>query len=134
MSLLRQDIKGLVRDRTGGSALEFALVALPFMLLLLGLIEGGRVLFYHNALSGATQAASRQLAIDNDATAAGLKQYVSTQVQSFDADRLTLTFVDTSSGGFSYRRIVTTYDFDLMLPILFDFEIVLQNESVIPLL
>lgn len=123
----------ILRDRVGGSALEFALVALPFLLLLLGTVEIARLAFFQNALSNATTAASRLLMIDPDATAGELKQYISTRVLTLEPDRLAVTFSDTTAGSVTYRTLETTYDFDLMVPKLFDFALRLQNDVVAPL-
>jgi hypothetical protein len=47
------------RDRTGQAMVEFALVAPLFFLLLFGIIEAGRFVFYHEILANATREGAR---------------------------------------------------------------------------
>lgn len=134
MKALGKDIGRLLRDRVGSSALEFALVALPFVLLLLGTVEVARLALYQNALSNATMAASRLFLVDPDTTAGELKQQMSARIPKVEPDRLAVTFFDTTVGGVTYRTLETTYDLDLMVPTLFDFEFTLRNDTIVPIL
>lgn len=134
MKALGKDIGRLLRDRVGSSALEFALVALPFVLLLLGTVEVARLALYQNALSNATMAASRLFLVDPDTTAGELKQQMSARIPKVEPDRLAVTFSDTTVGGVTYRTLETTYDLDLMVPTLFDFEFTLRNDTIVPIL
>jgi len=54
----------LLRHRGGSSGLEFGLTALPMMLLLMGLIEGGLLFWSWQALEGAAIDAARCAAIN----------------------------------------------------------------------
>lgn len=49
------------RDRKGASAVEFALIATPFLLLLMGTIELGLVFMVNNTLESATESAARRI-------------------------------------------------------------------------
>ena len=66
----------VLRDKRGGSALEFALVAVPFILVVLGTIEFARLTFYQASLSNGATAAARLLLINPVSTPAMLKQDV----------------------------------------------------------
>ncbi|MCW5724728.1 MAG: pilus assembly protein [Maricaulaceae bacterium] len=65
MIVLRKAKTGFLRrfrkDRSGASAVEFAMIAGPFLLLLLGLIEVALVFFAGNVLENATMEAARQV-------------------------------------------------------------------------
>src|SRR5262249_49875900 len=60
----------LIGARRGTTAVEFALIALPLLLLLLGIIEFGRMLWTQSALHYAVQEAARCAAV-NPGTCAG---------------------------------------------------------------
>ena len=63
--------RGLNRRRSSGQALaEFALVAPLFFLLLLGIVEAGRFIFYYETLNNATREGARY-AIVNGANTLG---------------------------------------------------------------
>jgi Flp pilus assembly pilin Flp len=52
-------------DRRGAAAVEFGLVILPVPLLILGIIEGGRMLWTQNALQYAVEQAARCAVINS---------------------------------------------------------------------
>jgi Flp pilus assembly protein TadG len=55
----RRNLRRFGRDASGASALEFALVALPFILLLFGVLEVGLVYFANFSLENATAQGAR---------------------------------------------------------------------------
>lgn len=75
-----QGLRRLIHDRSGASALEFAMVATPLILLLLAVLQVGLVYFANFALEGATQQGARLIrtgqAQNKKFTAAEFKQEV----------------------------------------------------------
>lgn len=67
------------RASNGATAVEFAIVAPVLLMLLLGIMEGGRALWTQNALSFAVEQAARCAAIDQNNCGS------TTQVQRFAA-------------------------------------------------
>ena len=67
----------LARNRFGGLADEFALVATPLVVLLLGTMELGRGLWIQNALNYSVEGAARCASIDvnNCSTSTQIKSY-----------------------------------------------------------
>ena len=55
------------RDETGGSVAEFVLVATVFFMIIFGIIEFGRLLYTHNALSDAARRGARYAALHKEA-------------------------------------------------------------------
>ena len=67
------------KNERGATIAEFAVVALLFFTMLIGIIEFGRLLYTHNALTDATRAGARFGALHHGATAAdqtAVKNYV----------------------------------------------------------
>ena len=62
---LRRECRRLVVQESGTAAIEFAVVAMPFFLLLVGIFEVGMVMFTQTELQGATQEAARQVRTGN---------------------------------------------------------------------
>lgn len=54
-------LRRFVRAQRGATAVEFAIIALPFLVLLFGIIELGMVFLVSTTLSNATDAAARQI-------------------------------------------------------------------------
>ena len=56
---------GFLRDSRGANAVEFALVAVPFVLLLLAIVEFGRVMWTREALQETAAAGARCMGVLN---------------------------------------------------------------------
>jgi len=56
-------VLGLLRDRRGGSAVEFALVAPTFLMFIFLILDGGRMMFAKQALNELASATARCAAI-----------------------------------------------------------------------
>ena len=56
-------LRRLVRDRGGGPALEFALIAMPLCLVIFGTMEFGRMVWTESSLTFAVEAAARCAAV-----------------------------------------------------------------------
>ena len=127
-------LASVLSDRRGASALEFALLALPFILCLLGTLEFARLSFYQASLSNATAAAARFILLDTGSTAATLKQDMAARIFNADPDRLTVTYSEATSDGVVYLTVTASYDFEFMIARLFNTGIPLRNETVVPIL
>jgi Flp pilus assembly protein TadG len=67
------------RNERGTTIAEFAIVALLFFTIIIGIIEFGRLIYTHNALTDATRAGARFAALHHGATAddeMAVKRYV----------------------------------------------------------
>jgi Flp pilus assembly protein TadG len=74
------------RDDRGAAAVEFALVLVPLLVVIFGLIQYG--LYFYSAQTGssAVNAAARQLAVGNCQNAAQLQNYVKDQLGAAATD------------------------------------------------
>lgn len=75
-------IEHLLRSRAGTTAVEFALVALPFVLLLLGILEFSRVIWTKSAMQFAVEAAARCAVVNEQECGpeASMQAYAVTQM------------------------------------------------------
>ena len=78
----RSGIGRLWRCRAGSAALEFALVAVPFLMLVFAILEFGRVVWTQSALQIAVERAARCAAVNAPAcgTVAQLQAYAASQM------------------------------------------------------
>jgi len=92
----------LMRDRAGGMAVDFALTVTPLLILVLGTMEVGRMLWLQNALNYSVETAARCASVDvnNCATSDQIKSYAASSSGSgFTSDTFTVT---TPACGSSY--------------------------------
>ncbi len=106
----------LMEDRSGAAALEFALIGLPFILLLLGLIEFGRGLHIRTALDAAADRAQRAILIDPAASAGTIEAAIRNAFQAGQPELVTITYATESAAGVDYRLVTLDYEMDLLLP------------------
>ena len=78
----RSGIVRLCRCRTGAAALEFALVAMPFLMLVFAIVEFSRVAWTQSALQFAVERAARCAAVN--ASACGTQE----QVRAYAASQM----------------------------------------------
>ncbi len=104
------------RDRSGAAALEFALVGLPLILLILGLVEFGRALYVRAALDAAADRAQRVLLIAPDTSDNDLGAFVREELDGLSSDRLTIDHGAETISGARYRLLELRYDMVLAVP------------------
>ena len=100
-------------DRTGSTAVDFALIASPLLLLLFGTMELGRMLWYQNALNYSVEEAARCASIDvnNCSTSAQIKSYAAARS---GAGFATSTFTSSTSG--CGHLVSASYPVSLVIP------------------
>lgn len=79
------------RKRRGAAAVEFALVAPIFFLLVLGMVEIGRAVMVQQVLTNASREGARRAVLDG-ATAAEVRTYVTNYLTSASVSGSTVTF------------------------------------------
>jgi Flp pilus assembly protein TadG len=123
----RRNLRDLVADRRGATAVEFALVMIPFMVALFAIIEFGRVMWTREALQSTAAAGARCMGVLNSscATAGAYDATATTAYVERVAKGWGLTLPDTavtldrgaSCGGVSgFSSVSLTYAFQTAAP------------------
>lgn len=113
----------------GTTAIEFAVVALPVILLLVGTLEFGRVLFIQNEMACAADRAVRTLLVTADTPLAEIETQIRNTFSLAPPAGLGVTL---SSDGSGLRILRVTYPVGLLVPTLVDSEITLTTERRVP--
>lgn len=112
MTLLRAFLKNC----RGSTAIEFALIGLPTIMLFIGLVEFGRGLHIRSALSDAADRAQRVVLVDPSLSDAELEARVREEFRGGNADDLIITHSATVLDGLNYRRVDLSFDMQLLIP------------------
>lgn len=94
-----------MRRRAGQALVEFALVVPLFLLLVLGVIEGGRLVFTYHEVSAAAKEGARYAAAHGCkaatpvATAAAVEEHILAVTPGLEAGALTVSAQWTADGG-----------------------------------
>ena len=124
---MRRSLLGLLWDRGGASAVEFAFVVGPMVLLILGVFEFGRVIYTRQALHETAQQTARCLgilqtnctlngAVDADAAidfaqAVGRSWWV-----AIESDEVAIDDDATCGGVGDFSQVTITHTFQTALP------------------
>jgi Flp pilus assembly protein TadG len=120
-------IPRLGRDRSGASAVEFALVIGPFLLVLFGVIEFGRMLWTLNALQETAIAGARCMGVRNTSCASSgaySSSSSTTYIKGVAAGwgvtlanaNVTLNNSTSCAGVSGFSQVTLTYTFQTVIP------------------
>jgi len=92
-------LMGRKRDQQGATAVEFALILVPLLVVIFGLIQYG--LYFYSAQTGSNtaNAAVRQLAVGNCQNATTFANYVNNQLGAAETANATITRVYKNPDG-----------------------------------
>lgn len=102
-----------LKDQSGTTALEFALIAAPLLMFTFGITEFGRAVFMQQSLSHATDRAARRLYIQPTATAAEIKAGIVADTFLMDPAQLQVQVgpVTVPAGTDAFRTVLLTVDY-----------------------
>lgn len=140
--MMRRWIGRFRKDETGATALEFALLAVPLVMLTFGIVEFGRALFLQQTLTYATDKAARTLYLNPQATQSTLAALIAQDVFLADPARITVTLCTSTEpscgvtagsmvAGSKARKLTVAYDFQTVVPALIDALLPLKFERIV---
>lgn len=101
----------------GATAVEFGLVALPFLLTIFGVMEAGRLMWAMNSVHYAIEETARYAAINSDLTNAEFSTYASDKLDGIfmGASELQMTSSQFTSSGIDFVEVEGTYQMNTMV-------------------
>lgn len=102
------------------AAVEFALIALPLLLVFLGTFEFGRALNVRNNVAYAADFAARAVLIDAAISDVDLADRIRARFTGGPADQLEILIGRETSGGIEYRTLNLRYPFTSVVPSVLD--------------
>jgi Flp pilus assembly protein TadG len=108
MTLFRRNLR---RDEKGAAAVEFAFVAPVVIMMILGTIEGGRLMFLLNDMQASLSAAARAWMIDPDASESDVEGIFCERAVVVDCDETTITVTSQTANGQDWRVMTATTTF-----------------------
>src|SRR5215212_2071298 len=122
------DIKTLKKNERGSTLVEYSIAATAFIMVVFGVLEFGRALWAHNALTDAARRGARYAVLHNAGDITGVKNVVvygdpNGGTEPILPEMTTANVEVTHSGDFSVNDgtatvTITGYDFKFVLPFL----------------
>ncbi|TIS55699.1 TadE/TadG family type IV pilus assembly protein [Mesorhizobium sp.] len=119
------------RCQSGTTAIEFATICLPLLLLTLGIVEFGRALNTRNDLSFAADFAARKVLI-GESSVSILETAVRAAFTGGEPELLQVSVGTETVDGIEFRTLAIRYPFTLLIPGLHDGRIGLSVSRRIP--
>lgn len=123
----------LRRCNQGTAAVEFALVGLVAIVLFLGIIEFGRVLYMRNQMSYAMDLGARQILTNPTVANTQVETSIRNAIRFATPESLLVTFGTRSVDGLPFRTVLISYPVTLLIPGLTNASIVLKIDRIVPL-
>jgi len=129
----RRDPRALLRDESGATALEFAILGPLFFLVLFALVNLGWAMHCGSSVRYATEQAARALTLDADATPEAIRADIIAQLtQLADPDvTVTVTKDRTTTPKLQVADVVTEYRHPIASPWLPDATVDFRTEVTI---
>jgi len=115
-------LTGLRRDRRGGAAIEFAILAPVLFGILFGIVEMGRMFYVRHALEYATEQAARYYMLNPTTDSGSVTTYLKGQMAGGMGSGVTADYVDTTScngnASVTCTTITASYTFTFVAAVL----------------
>lgn len=130
---LRRGLARLVRDGSGNTAVEFALVLPVTLLALLGFLQCGLMMYDHNTLQYATEQAARYAMAHTAVTNQEISNVILAQATGLDPNLLTVQVAQTALNGVPCVKISSSYSFSFLAGLLPFGQVTLSGMASVPL-
>ncbi len=100
------------RDRSGATAVEFAIVSNLFLMMIIGVFSAGYFFLVKNDLENSISAAERYALVFEE-TDDQLRTVIRSGLSSYKASDVNLTFSRASAGGVDYVKVSVAYNLSL---------------------
>jgi Flp pilus assembly protein TadG len=127
--MIRRRLQAFLRAESGASAVEFAVVAVPLLLIVFGTFEYGRLQWTRSALQETAMAAARCMGVKQPACASGgavntgqtlsyLREQAGAFMVSLPSHGVTLDTNVSCSGVAGFSRVTIAYTYQTAVPLL----------------
>lgn len=125
-------LRPLAEER-GATAVEFAIILVPLILLIIGTIDFGRALYTRNNMIEAADVGARVILLDNSATTEAVAGKIRGAFIAGDEDVLDVGMGTATANGIQFRTIDLSYEFDLLTPFLLTDKVTMTHARRVPL-
>lgn len=120
--------------RAGAMAVEFAIVAPIFLLMVLGVVEFGRLFYIKSNLQHAVEQTSRYAMVNSGASMASLEAYTLGQLSGMSSTGVTPDATTETVAGTEYVIVTATYTFSFIIPLIPVGDVAVNAKSRVPLI
>lgn len=108
--------KKTLGDDRANVAVEFAILAPAFLIIVMGIIDFGRLMWTKSTMQFTVEQTARYAIVNPDVNTATLEAYA--ENESTILSGVTYTATTSASGGINFRTIQASYVFTFLIPII----------------
>jgi len=134
-TLFRNPFRRFINSRKGATAVEFALIAPVFLIMVIGVFELGRAMWIKASMQYAVEETTRYAIVNTGASTSTLAAYAQSAYSSSGINITGATFnaSQATSGGKTYVTITGSFNFSVLVPIVPMPDVTLSAKSRIPI-
>lgn len=108
-----------IKKKDGATAVEFAIIALPFMMMIFGIMEISRILWIQNGVEYVVKETARYASLNIDETDGIFKEYALDKLDGMKLPRsnLDLTSTTYTTNGINFVELNVTYTVESMFDV-----------------
>lgn len=127
--------KTLRRDNRGVAAVEFAILSPIIIIMIIGVLESGRLLYTRSAMQSGLEMAGRYAMVHPSASQSTLQEIAFGDLDVYDAGGAAPTLTKNSQGGSDADFIVlqAKIDHKLLIPFIDRSSVSLSAQTVVPI-
>lgn len=114
--IARKARKCFANDR-GVAAVEFAIVLPVFIMLVMGIVDFGRIYWIKSSMQYVVEQSARHAMVNSDITEAALETYAYAQETSVSGSGAVFDATIDASGAINFMTITGTYTFNFITPL-----------------
>ena len=133
MGFLRRKAAALSACRLGATAVEFAIVAPLFLVMVYGVMEVGRALWIKSTMQFAVEETTCYAMVNTSASTSTLVTYAYTKLSGMNSTGITFTATLTT-GTPNFMTVAGTYDFTALVSLVELPDFTLNASSRVPLI
>ncbi|MCK5166785.1 MAG: pilus assembly protein [Rhodospirillaceae bacterium] len=130
-SIINKTRSYLANDR-GVAAVEFAIVLPVFIMLIMGIVDFGRIYWIKSAMQFVVEQSTRYAMVNTSISEAALETYAYAQEASVSGSGATFEATIDASGTVNYMTVTGTYTFSFITPLV-GTTLTLDAKSVTPI-
>lgn len=131
----RKPHRGIMRmlaNHRGAMAVEFAIVAPIFLIMVLGIIEVGRAFWIKSTLQYAVEEAGRYVMVNTSATTSQVQTYAQGYLPS-SLSAASVSALQETTGSVTFMSITASYSFQTIVPLVPLPAVTLNAKSRVPI-
>lgn len=115
MNAMKGLLAGLSKNRSGATAVEFALVSPLLFASMLGTFEAGLALYERNRTGAACSAGAREILISGADDNTAIEAAIRAKYKDAEQEDVSVAFAIRTVSGEDFKEIVVTYTHDLIV-------------------